>query len=259
MVYRALLPALLALAGCSMPEAAARRESAASVPNAAASAAPAATGGNAAPVAQPQPQPEPQPQPTSTTPPPEQPSPVLAPAAADNLLDRAAQLKPGAFVWEPERSATGNRVLVISLPLQRLALFRGGVAIAVSTVSTGRPGYRTPAGRFTILERDEEHYSSIYNNAPMPYMQRLTWGGVALHAGNLPGYPASHGCIRLPHEFARLLFGVTRLGDPVVVTAEAMLRLPPETRQLAARQGAAQVPGCTPRSAPPASDASGRM
>jgi hypothetical protein len=71
---------------------------------------------------------------------------------------------------------------------------------------------------FTVLQRHVEHYSSLYNNAPMPYMQRLTWGGVALHGGHLPGYPASHGCIRLPHDFARLLYGVTRLGMTVVVT-----------------------------------------
>ena len=85
------------------------------------------------------------------------------------------------------------------------------------TCSTGRPGHRTPAGVFVILEKDKNHHSSTYDNAPMPYMERLTWGGVALHAGNLPGYPASHGCVRLPLEFAKLLFGVTTLGTPVVM------------------------------------------
>src|SRR5207237_723322 len=111
---------------------------------------------------------------------------------------------------------------------QRAVLYRNGIPIAITTVSTGRPGHRTPTGVFTVLERDVEHYSSLYNAAPMPFMQRITWGGVALHGGDLPGYPASHGCIRLPREFARLLFGVTRLGMTVVITSEAAVpRLAP--------------------------------
>jgi hypothetical protein len=93
------------------------------------------------------------------------------------------------------------------------------VPIAASTISTGRPGYSTPTGVFTILQKHVEHYSSTYDNAPMPYMQRLTWRGVALHAGRLPGYPASHGCIRMPLGFAKLLYGVTHLGMTVVITA----------------------------------------
>jgi hypothetical protein len=112
-------------------------------------------------------------------------------------------------------------LFVVSLATQRAVLYRNGIPIAITTVSTGRPGHRTPTGIFTVLERDEVHYSSLYNSAPMPNMQRLTWGGVALHGGDLPGYPASHGCIRLPREFARLLFGVTRLGMTVVITNEA--------------------------------------
>jgi len=96
--------------------------------------------------------------------------------------------------------------------------YRNGIPIAISTVSTGRPDHPTPTGVFTILQRKVEHYSNIYDNAPMPYMQRLTWGGIALHGGSLPGHPASHGCIRLPHEFARLLYGVTRLGMTVIIT-----------------------------------------
>ncbi len=74
--------------------------------------------------------------------------------------------------------------------------YRNGVRIAVSTCSTGKKGHETPTGVFTILEKDKDHHSSTYNNAPMPNMNRLTWSGVALHAGNLPGYPASHGCVR---------------------------------------------------------------
>ena len=88
---------------------------------------------------------------------------------------------------------------------------------ALSTCSTGKPVTKRLSGVFVILQKDKDHHSSTYNNAPMPYMERLTWQGVALHAGNLPGYPASHGCIRLPLEFAKLLFGVTTLGTPVIV------------------------------------------
>jgi len=126
-------------------------------------------------------------------------------------------LKPGEFIWRPEVSPRGSVVIVVSLPEQLVHVFRNGVTIGVSTCSTGKPGNRTPTGVFTILQKREEHYSSTYNNAPMPNMQRLTWQGVALHAGNLPGYPASHGCIRLPMNFSKLLFSVTQAGTPVII------------------------------------------
>jgi hypothetical protein len=93
------------------------------------------------------------------------------------------------------------------------------VPIGASTVSSGKSGKETPTGVFTILQKKKEHYSKKYNNAPMPNMQRLTWYGIALHAGNLPGYPASHGCIRLPSKFSALLFGATDLGMTVVITS----------------------------------------
>jgi L,D-transpeptidase catalytic domain len=128
-----------------------------------------------------------------------------------------ATLKPGEFNWSPERSAEGPVVVLVSLPKQWVVIYRNGMQIGSATCSTGRPGHRTPAGVFVILEKDKTHHSSKYDNAPMPYMERLTWNGVALHAGNLPGYPASHGCVRLPLEFAKLLFGVTTLGTPVVI------------------------------------------
>jgi len=126
-------------------------------------------------------------------------------------------LKPGEFIWRPEVSPRGPVVIVVSLPEQLVHVYRNGVTIGVSTCSTGKPGNRTPTGIFTILQKREEHYSSTYNNAPMPNMQRLTWQGVALHAGNLPGYPASHGCVRLPTNFSELVFSVTQLGTPVVI------------------------------------------
>lgn len=137
------------------------------------------------------------------------------------VFEAAQRLKAGEFLWAPEVAPEGPMMLVVSLATQRAVVYRNGIPIAITTVSTGRPGHRTPTGIFTVLERDVEHYSSLYNSAPMPHMQRLTWGGVALHGGDLPGYPASHGCIRLPREFARRLFGVTRLGMTVVITNEA--------------------------------------
>jgi hypothetical protein len=96
-------------------------------------------------------------------------------------------------------------------------VYRNGIRIAVSTCSTGKAGHSTPTGVFTILQKDKNHHSSTYNNAPMPNMNRLTWSGVALHAGNLPGYPASHGCVRLPTEFSERLFSVTHIGTPVII------------------------------------------
>ena len=96
-------------------------------------------------------------------------------------------------------------------------VYRNGIRIAVSTCSTGKPGHATPTGVFTILQKDRDHHSSTYNNAPMPNMNRLTWSGIALHAGNLPGYPASHGCVRLPLEFSGSCSRVTHVGTPVII------------------------------------------
>jgi len=131
-----------------------------------------------------------------------------------------SELKPGEYAWHPELSPKGPIVLVVSLPEQLAYVYRNGVIIGASTVSTGKKGHETPTGVFTILQKHEDHYSNLYNNAPMPYMQRLTWSGVALHAGRLPGYPASHGCVRMPYEFARLLYRETKTGLTVVVSDE---------------------------------------
>ena len=105
-------------------------------------------------------------------------------------------------------------------------VFRNGIAIGFSSSSSGKPGYGTPSGLFSILEKRRFHRSSTYNNAPMPWMVRLTWSGVAFHAGPLPGYPASHGCIRLPSQFAPKFFGAVVRGDTVWITNTA---LPEET------------------------------
>jgi len=138
-------------------------------------------------------------------------------ARAESSMKRVTDLKPGQFTWHPERSPEGPVAIVVSIPDQRVHVYRNGIRIGVSTCSTGAPGHSTPTGVFTILEKDKNHHSSTYNNAPMPNMNRLTWNGVAIHAGNLPGYPASHGCIRLPAKFSELLFGITHVGTPVVL------------------------------------------
>lgn len=128
-------------------------------------------------------------------------------------------LKPGEYLWMPELAPDGPVVIVISLPEQLAYVYRNGIRIGVSTVSTGKPGYETPTGVFTILQKQREHYSNLYDNAPMPFMQRLTWDGVALHAGRIPGYPASHGCVRLPYAFSEKLFGATARGMTVVIAS----------------------------------------
>jgi hypothetical protein len=129
-------------------------------------------------------------------------------------------LKTGQYVWEPERAPEGPLLIVASITEQVAYVYRNGVRIARSSVSTGRPGHRTPTGIFTILEKEVHHTSSIYKGAEMPYMERVTWGGIALHAGDLPGYPDSHGCVRLPLEFSKLLFGVTMKGATVIIVDE---------------------------------------
>lgn len=139
-----------------------------------------------------------------------------AKVVADELKD-IADLKPGEFTWHPERSPKGPVSVVVSIPQQRVHVYRNGVRIAASTCSTGKPGHETPTGVFVVLQKDKNHKSSTYSDAPMPNMNRLTWSGVALHAGKLPGYPASHGCVRLPMAFSERLFGVTHLGTPVII------------------------------------------
>jgi lipoprotein-anchoring transpeptidase ErfK/SrfK len=142
-------------------------------------------------------------------------APVAQAPEQSPLIAEAASLNAGDFVWRPELATSGRVEMVVSIPQQRAYIYRGGTLIGVTTVSTGRSGHRTPTGTFPIMEKHREHYSSIYDGAPMPFMQRLTMGGIALHAGVIPGYPASHGCVRLPYEMARNLFGATSVGARV--------------------------------------------
>jgi hypothetical protein len=150
------------------------------------------------------------------------PPPAKKPAAPPSLQgatvhQAVTKMKPGEFLWAPEVAPEGPVVIVVSISRQRAYAYRNGVLIGISTASTGKKGKETPTGVFTLLQKNVDHKSNLYNNAPMPYMQRLTWDGIAMHAGNLPGYPASHGCIRLPLSFAQKLYGITQLGLTVIV------------------------------------------
>lgn len=122
--------------------------------------------------------------------------------------------------WQPERSPAGPVAIIVSIPKQHVFVYRNGIQIAVSPCSTGKKGHETPTGVFTILQKAKEHHSSTYDDAPMPYMERLTWDGIALHAGKLPGYPVSHGCVRLPPAFAAKLYEITQVGTPVIIAGD---------------------------------------
>ncbi|HEX9931337.1 MAG TPA: L,D-transpeptidase family protein [Allosphingosinicella sp.] len=134
--------------------------------------------------------------------------PATAPAAAPEAEEPAAP---------PRRVTAGAVRVLVSIAAQRAWVFRGSELVATTPVSTGKRGHPTPTGTFPILQKRVEHYSNIYDNAPMPYMQRLTHYGIALHGGRVPGYPASHGCIRLPHAFARRLYNLTDHGTRVTI------------------------------------------
>jgi len=180
--------------------------------------------------------------------------------AAFEVLTVAARevlnLKPGEFLWAPEKSPQGPVAIIVSIPDQLVHVYRSGTRIGLSTCSTGKPGHSTPTGVFTILEKDKHHHPSTYNNAPMPNMNRLTWSGVALHAGNLPGYPASHGCVRLPLQFSERLFTVTHVGTPVIIADEhsepaAVTHPGPTLSSLAKHELKAAVAGLSSRTLPP--------
>ncbi|MDE2561668.1 MAG: L,D-transpeptidase family protein [Sphingomonadales bacterium] len=124
-------------------------------------------------------------------------------------------------------------LIVISKASQRMHVFKDGEPWLTTRVSTGRRGHSTPSGIFPILQKQEFHRSNIYSNAPMPYMQRLTWSGIAIHAGHVPNYPASHGCIRVPYAAARSLYGLTRASDTTVVIMNEAMKSDEQARRLA--------------------------
>ncbi len=129
-------------------------------------------------------------------------------------------LKPGQFVWVAQDAYEGPMKIVVVLDIQRIYVFQNDKLIGFSTISSGKKGKETPTGFFTILQKNIDHKSNLYSNAPMPFMQRLTWDGIAMHGGQLPGYPASHGCIRLPLAFAKALYGVTQMNQEVFVLSD---------------------------------------
>jgi hypothetical protein len=125
-------------------------------------------------------------------------------------------LKPGQYIWRDDAGNGAPRV-VISLDDQRAYLYEGTDLVAVAAISTGRDGKPTPTGIFPILQKERMHHSKKYDDAPMPFMQRIDNYGIAMHAGHNPGHPASHGCIRLPSKFAAKLFQTTDVGTPVII------------------------------------------
>lgn len=147
-----------------------------------------------------------------------------------------------------QETASGARTIVISLRKQRLRLFSGNREIASSRISSGMRGFDTPTGVFSILEKKIYHESNIYDGAPMPFMQRITWSGIAMHAGVVPGYRASHGCVRLPYAFAKAFFSRTDVGGRVIITNDevapqtfqhsSLFKPLPESDPIAPSQGA---------------------
>ena len=133
-----------------------------------------------------------------------------------------AALKPGEFAWfaGADSGSGGPVTMLVDLQAQRAYVYRDGRRIAVTTVSTGTPGHDTPTGVFPIQAKEPMHHSKKYDNAPMPWMQRLTMWGHALHAGHVRAGPASHGCVRLPAAFAKQLYSLTRPGDLVVISQD---------------------------------------
>lgn len=156
------------------------------------------------------------------------PAPATAPPAPVASLGSTDVLAPEKELTPAPAVATGSSkagvLIVVSLASQRAFVFKDGELWGSTTVSTGKKGKRTPTGRYTILEKQVHHRSRTYDNAPMPYMQRLTWGGVALHAGHVTGRPASHGCIRLPRSFAKKLYNLTDFGSTTVVVTSKKAR-----------------------------------
>lgn len=143
-----------------------------------------------------------------------------APPARQKPAQRRARHSYPKVAAEPKKDAPkpeGPLVIAVSIDKQRLKVFDANGVWAESPVSTGTRSNPTPTGVFSIIQKNKWHRSNLYSGAPMPYMQRITWSGVALHAGVLPGYPASHGCIRLPGDFAARMWGWTKLGARVII------------------------------------------
>jgi len=159
---------------------------------------------------------------------------LLLPLAGTVHWAEARTSSEPAAETKKKPTPSGPILAIVSLAKQRLSVYSRAGLVAQSPVSTGMAGHRTPTGVFTVLQKSRFHRSNIYWNAPMPYMQRITWSGVTLHAGDVPGYPASHGCIRLPHRFAVDFWGMTKVGGRVIVAADDASVLSVEASRLPA-------------------------
>ena len=131
---------------------------------------------------------------------------------------RRPSAKTQAAHKETSAKPHGPLIIAVSIEQQKVRVYDSNGLFAESPVSTGMKGHSTPMGVFSVIQKNKMHHSNIYSGAPMPYMQRITWSGIALHAGVLPGYPASHGCIRMPMAFAVKMWNWTRMGARVVIT-----------------------------------------
>jgi L,D-transpeptidase catalytic domain len=123
--------------------------------------------------------------------------------------------------WNSAPAPHGRLSMVVDLRSQWAFVYRGGVRIAATPISSGKRGYQTPTGTFAVVQKQKTHRSNEYHNARMPFMQRLSWSGLALHAGRVPGHPSSHGCVRLPLSFAKWLYKQSTMGMRVVITDQS--------------------------------------
>ena len=170
----------------------------------------------------------------STVPPPPPPAPIAraAPTMAPYLWSHGhapkahremvanfgrTGLLPGQYLWAPVIPAAGETRLVVDLRTQMAYVYRGEQLIGATTISSGKKGKETPLGFWSVLQKKRTHFSRKYDSAPMPFMQRIDDHGIAFHAGKTPGFPASHGCIRLPPKFAEKLYTLTAIGSKVVI------------------------------------------
>ena len=142
---------------------------------------------------------------------------LAAAFASGDRLHAASARKETAVAPIESRTAGEPIMAIVSLRDQRITVYDKNGWILRAPVSSGQRGRETPAGVFSVIQKDAEHYSNLYDDAYMPHMQRLTWSGIALHGGPLPGHPASHGCVRMPYDFADHLFSATSLGMRVIV------------------------------------------
>jgi len=178
-----------------------------------------------------------------------EPSPIPATRRVSSKRKNAADAKAALKSKESEKVPTGPLHVIISIKQQRLTVYANGQPIAHSPVSTGVPGHPTPMGVFSVIGKEIYHESNLYSNAPMPYMQRITWSGVAMHQGVVPGHPASHGCIRLPREFAQRLWRITKVGARVIIAQDEA-----QLSDIASPRLFSTKPALTSDAAPPHAD-----